>query len=223
MSNELEPQKGDNNLHYLASLLNLFPVVGGMLCSLATIHIPNHRVERIETFTKKIAADLESVSEKIDEEYVKSEEFGMIFQKTYQGVSNTHRQEKLTLYQNLLTKSFTTKPNIDRIENYLRAIDNLTATDIRVLSAFLKTDLEIQAITRGQYDSMGSLIGTLKKLLPDIDEEEIKNSVRRLDQENITTNVSGSLMMTMSGVGATSLNGRLSNYGRGFVEYVMQN
>lgn len=207
----------DNAINVIKAGLNAVPVVGGVFASLLDDYIPQSQQKRIADFTEKLAQDLEGVQNVIDEEVVHTDEFTFLFMRVYQNVQRDYQQSKLDAYRNILVNSLVVDIEASVAENYLYQVERLTPMHLRVLSAFYSDHRNRAAL--GTRES-GSLMQTLRMLLPEVAEVHIKGCVFDLDQAGITGNVSNSLMMGMTSNGATTLESRVTPLGRGFIDFI---
>ncbi len=65
----------------ITAILASVPFAGG-IASLITDYIPSQRELRLQEFTENIANDLSALKEKINEEYILTDEFAFIFEFT---------------------------------------------------------------------------------------------------------------------------------------------
>lgn len=212
----------DHIAKIVKATLNAVPFVGGSIASLIDDYIPESRQKRIEEFSKSLADEMERLGDSLDANYVKTDEFAYLFTRVYQDVTRDYQQEKLIAYRNILVNVLRVDVDASIQERYLFLVEQLTALHLRVLSAFVSDQRNASALAGLSQGMMGSLSQTLRTLLPDVSPDQIKSCIFDLDQMGITAGVSNSLMTTMTGHGATQLEGRLTGFGRNFLNFISQ-
>ncbi len=126
-------------INTIKTIVSWIPTIWWPISSLMTDHLPNYKMERLTNFIDSLSNDIENLKNlKIDEEYLKSENFWYLFEKTLKSVFIEHRKEKLEIYKNLLL-NFIIKIDIkaEEKEYILSIIDDLEIIHIIVLSIFI--------------------------------------------------------------------------------------
>lgn len=209
----------DHIANLIKAAFNLVPVFGGPISSLIDDYIPETRQKRIEEFSVALAEEMERLSHRIDESRINTEEFTFLFVRVYENVSKQYQTEKLIAYRNILVNSLIVDIDASIQERYLHLVEQLTPLHLRVLSVFISDEANRQKLPPNF--SSGSLIQTISKLLG-LTGTHIRSCVFDMDQMGITNNVSGSLGAMMTPAGAMNLEGRLSDFGNGFVRFISQ-
>ena len=119
----------------LVALTSAAPIIGGPISVLLDKYIPDRHQERIISFFQELASELKIIDEdKVNKEYLISEEFGYLIEETMERIAKTYQKEKIKAYKNILLNSITDKEtNQDIKELYLHLVDELTDYDIEVL------------------------------------------------------------------------------------------
>lgn len=131
--NKLEWQDHLRNL--LIGLTGAVPYIGGPLSMLLDKYIPERRQKRLFDFFDNLFFELEKIEEeKVNKNYLKSEEFGYLLEETTERIAKTYQKEKIEAYKNILLNSITdTETSQDVKEIYLHLVDELTDYDLYVL------------------------------------------------------------------------------------------
>lgn len=212
----------DHIANIVKAALNAVPFVGGSIASLIDDYIPESRQKRIEEFSSDLADEIERLEGSLNEAYVKTEAFAYLFTRVYQDVTRDYQQEKLVAYRNILINALRVDVDASIQERYLFLVEQLTALHLRVLSKFVSDQRNAIDLAELSQAMMGSLFQTLRTLLPDVSPDLIESCIFDLDQMGITAGVSNALMTTMTGHGATQLEGRLTGFGRNFLNFISQ-
>ncbi|MCM1285672.1 MAG: hypothetical protein NC213_03435 [Acetobacter sp.] len=131
--NKLDWQDHLRNL--LIALTGAVPYIGGPISVLLDKYIPERHQKRLSDFFDSLFSDLKQIEEeKVNQNYLKSEEFGYLLEETIERIVKTYQKEKIEAYKNILLNSITDKEtNQDVKEIYLHLVDELTDYDLDVL------------------------------------------------------------------------------------------
>jgi hypothetical protein len=212
---------GDHIANVVKAALNAVPVVGGPMASLMDDYIPESRQKRVEKFSQDLADELSRLQDSLDESYVKTEEFAYLFTRVYQNVVRDYQQEKLDAYRNILVNALQVDLAASVQERFLTLVEQLSPMHLRVLSAFVSDQRNAQVFAQNPNRHSNSLGQTLRFLLPELSDGEFERCVFDLDQMGITNRVHGVLKGMMTEHGARQLDGRLTSFGRHFVDFVL--
>ena len=216
---------GDGVTAVVKAAFNDVPLVGGSIASLLDDFIPASRERRIREFAEGVASDLEQIKSQLKIKYVTTDEFAYLFTRVFQNLTRDYQQSKINAYRGLLVNSLRYDIDASVVESYLKRVEDLTALHLDVLTCFYsdRYNQSRLGVANNPYQVMGtfgSLMGTLKRLLPRLTEGQIEAAVFDLDRANITNNVYSVLHGTMTGMGAMDLEGRLTAYGSNFVRFI---
>ncbi|MBX3097826.1 MAG: hypothetical protein KF812_13305 [Fimbriimonadaceae bacterium] len=220
---ELGKSKASDHIaNIVKATLNVVPFVGGSIASLIDDYIPESRQKRIEEFSKNLADEMERLGDSLDANYVKTDEFAYLFTRVYQDVTRDYQQEKLVAYRNILVNALRVEVDASIQERYLYLVEQLTPLHLRVLSAFVSDHRNEAQMAKEPNRMSNSLSQTLKWLLPDLAESQIESCIFDLDQMGITAGVKNTLKTMMTEHGARQLEGRLTGFGRSFLNFISQ-
>ena len=126
--NKIEPllKKYSDNT-FLRATINGIPYIGGALDAIMTTGLQQKREERYQYFLDELKNQIEKLSEdKLDYNYLNSEEFYDLFVMTSSYVVNTRIQDKVKAYTKILSSSLThgfiNKTNPEDILNIIKII-----------------------------------------------------------------------------------------------------
>ena len=91
-------------LNIFKAVLSTAPFTGG-LASLITDYIPSSRFRRLEEFARQVAEDLKSVAHKVDQDYLRTDEFAYIFERSIRGAAEHYQREKLDAFRGILVNA----------------------------------------------------------------------------------------------------------------------
>lgn len=104
---DLEPELVENLGEGLAASLNLVPVAGGALSDVAAGIIRRRQNRRLRGFLADLVADLDRVKDRLDRDYMESEDFHDLAEEILSNAADTRQQERLDAYRALFVNSVT--------------------------------------------------------------------------------------------------------------------
>lgn len=218
-----ESKYSEHIINGIKAILANFPVGSGIV-SLMSDYIPSQRELRLMEFIETIAKDFSKLQDEINENYLKSDEYGFIFEKCFKGAVENYQKEKILAFRAILVNSLT-EFEITQTEKeyYLNLVDNFSSLHIQVLSflAYPKKYLELngmdESIVSGGFSSF------FPKVIPNANVEIIKLAFRDLHSYGFT-NTDSSIFNTMTASSGWSLLGdRVSKNGRNFIQFISLN
>ena len=217
MSNEsrsLLPAKSGKELalEYAALVASAMPTIGGPLSNILSGMAGERRLQRIAEAFEGMAEGLRDFKSEVSDSYVQTEEFEELLEETLQKVSREHSQEKRRIYRDFLLGVIKSPGEAyDEQLRFLRTLEELQGDHIKILRAFMEAP-------DPHPPDMGSIRATLKKRLPNMDENRIGDLVSQLEDLKILTDASFQGMMT--GRGAERLASRITSYGSRLTAFI---
>jgi len=95
----------DHVIAVLKALLASVPIVGGSLSSLVGDYIPKMKEKRFIEFTQDLQRQFTFLSDYVQRDYLKTEEFAFLFEQCYRRVSECYHAESLKALRNILVNS----------------------------------------------------------------------------------------------------------------------
>jgi hypothetical protein len=223
MKNNL-PEKPETNIG--EHLVNIFkaaaataPFCGG-IASLMSDYIPSARFKRLESFAKQLAEDIKNLEGKLDENYIKTDEFAFIFERCFRGAAENYQKEKLDAFRGILLNSAIRKDaSEDEKEYFINLVNSLSALHIRILN-FISKPLEYISENNIPRDKIqGGFSNFMPIAIPGVDLEVVKSAFQDLYQNGLI-NTDKSIFSTMtSSQGLQLLGNRGANLGNKFIEF----
>jgi hypothetical protein len=208
------------------SVLNIFKAVlatvpfAGGISSLITDYIPSSRFRRLEDFAEHVARDLKDVSDKVDSQYLTTDEFAFIFERAFRGAAENYQKEKLDAFRGILVNAaIHADVKQEEKEYFLVLANNLSVLHLRILrfmaepAAYL-AELQIdERNVRGGFSEMFGLV------IPSVDPKIIESAFGDLYQLGLITTDKNIFHTMTSGHGLQLLGNRVAPLGRRFVEF----
>lgn len=128
---ELSKKYGGNP--YLRSVINLIPYIGGSLDILLTEKWNSFYQRRIENMLDQLSIDLLKVQDKINIDYLKSEEFFDIILKILQESIQTRLDDKRKIYSKIIRDSISYQKSTAETESLIEIVSNLYEKDLLLI------------------------------------------------------------------------------------------
>jgi hypothetical protein len=213
---------GETAAEITSIALNAVPIVGGVLSGIADSIIGMRRSRRLGAFLDELAADLTAVTGRIDEEFVRSEDFENLAETIFVKASESSQKEKLdALRAVFLNTALSDPPNYDEALEIADLISRWQPRHLIILKILDNPRAADQEMGRvvGDGGGIGTSIGQiLGKLLPEWDKDQIDRTWQELYDAGMHRTPGTNTMMTDRGIG--QLENRLSDFGRKTVGYL---
>lgn len=93
------------------------------------------KIKRLEEFYSELATALQTQQEKVNEEFVRKDDFLDVFEEATRYVVLERQEQKRQFFKNILVNSITSSDcDYDKTERYFRLLDNLTETELEILA-----------------------------------------------------------------------------------------
>lgn len=206
-------------LNIFKAILSTAPFTGG-IASLITDYIPSARQRRIEEFAEQVATDLKRLEGQVDQDYVRSGDFGFMFEKCFSGAAENPQKEKLEAFRAILVNSaIRTDLAEDEKEYFLNLANGLSVLHIRILRFLAAPEQYLQAIGIAANRLQGGFSEMFRTAIPGIELAVIKSAFGDLHQGGLV-NTDKSIFATItSAQGVQLLGGRVSDLGRRFIDF----
>ena len=206
------------------ALVAAIPYVGGSIASLIGDYQAKRKHERLEHFFNSLQVDLNNLQEKINNEFISTDDFLDVFEETSKKIVNERTEEKRLAFKNILLNAIISKDiTYDRVEEFLRLLERLRPDHILFLSIFndpLKFNLE-----QGKPVSNGGGFSTsikqiMKQLLPNWEEAKILDVTSDLENERLLKDFVRNYGAIMTDRGINHLEGKLTDKGLQFYDLI---
>lgn len=199
----------DHALAVGLAALNAVPVAGGTIATLISEYVPRQKQQRLVRFVEDLGERLSAQQERVDQEFVRTDEFQTLFEDALDRVQLRRNEEKFEYWARLILGAAGKErpPRADR-QRFVDTLDRLRLTHLQLLHLVATT-------TQGRPDLYaGGISDTLAWKMPNAVMEEVRRDWDDLARENIL-NAYPSGMMTASGAG--NLAAHVTTYGQQLV------
>jgi len=220
---DFEPSKEEKRADFIVSsgraITSLIPGLGQLGSIIADYHLPA-RQKRVEDFLFAVRDELDLLENRIDQEYIKSDEFAYILEQCIKGSAENYQNEKLGVFRSVLINSaLKGKIDQDDKEYFLSLVNNLTALHIKILRILWNPKEYLKENNIQENEISGGFGNFFPKFLPDVDINILTSAFEDLHRYDLI-NTGKSIFTTMtSGQGFQLLGGRLSGLGTKFIEF----
>ena len=196
------------------------PYAGG-LASLLSDYIPNARARRLEDFAQQTAEELGRLKDRVDQDYLHTDDFAFMFEKCFRAAAENPQAEKLVAFRSILVNSTTRRDlSEEEKEYFLNLAMRLTTLHVRILRFMAEPEAYLSANGIPAEQIRGGFSQFFPTAIPGVSLDVIKSAFGELYREGLLdTDVSIFSTMT-SGQGLALLSGRVSNLGGCFVSFI---
>jgi hypothetical protein len=172
------------------------------------------KLARIREVLLDTAESVKNLEDEASREYVKTDEFQELLERTLRQASDERNEKKRKLYSAFLAGDIAS-PGIpyDEKIRILRTMEQLHPGHIRILKAMLQEPEPVS----GQ---IGSISGTLAKRTSGISQDDIRDLARDLSDMRLAN--LGEINTMMTATGAEQLMNYMTPFGRRLVSYILE-
>jgi hypothetical protein len=197
------------------------PFCGG-IASLITDYIPNSKQSRIEEFAERVAADLEALQDRVDENNILTDNFAYTFEKCFRGAAENYQKEKLEAFRGILINSaIGSNLQEDEKEYFLNLVGTLSVLHMRILNFTSSPILYLEKNNIPQASIAGGFSQFFPVAIPEVNIEVIKSAFGDLYQYGFLSTDKSIFTTMTSGQGLDLLGngGRVTELGKRFISF----
>lgn len=204
-------------LNAVASVSSIAPWIGGPVSSVLSGMSISRKMERVNEVLVDMAEGIKGFESDISKNYVKTEDFQELLEETLQQSAKERNEEKRRAYSTFLISDIRnpTSYTYDEKLRFLRTLEEMQIDHIYMLKALMVQPDPDPAST------IGSVNSTLKKRLPSIPPDRIKDLAEQLTDMKVAN--LANLGVTMTSRGAEDLQSCITSYGHRFLRYILAN
>lgn len=209
----------DTIINIIKAILASVPWGGG-IASLLSDYLPTARFRRLEKFAIEVANDLNRLSDKVDHEYIKTSEFGIIFESCFQKVANNPKQQKIDSFRGILLNS-TINRNIgeDEKEYFINLADSLTVLHILILKFMHDPINYLKSMNISENKIRGGFSQFFPIAIPEMPLDVIESAFGDLYRLGLLSTDQTIFSTMTSAQGLRLLGDRITDLGKRFIEY----
>ena len=211
----LPATKGERLAELVSLVASAAPWIGGPVAEIVGGVATNLKIKRVTQFIEDVLAHAEALHTEAAEEFVRSEDFVDILEKTASVVANERYEEKRALFANFILNNIS-HPQIsyDFRLKCLRLLSEVNTRHLDLLGALLQ-----QPTAQELNMSLSAPITTIRNRTPSIREDlaAIIHETNTLGLTNIRDNY---LNTNMTGDGAANLHHAVTPLGNDFMRFI---
>jgi hypothetical protein len=214
-------QKLDNIITLFKSLLNL-TIIGSPFSTLISDFIPSRRFLRLETFAEDLSAEFKTFEEKVDTEYITTDEFAFLFEQCFKAASENYQKEKIDAFKAIIINATIDKSlNSLQKEFYLNLTKQLTVFHIQVLTFLHDTRDFLEKRNIPDIQIQGSYKDFIPIIFPDVDYDTFKIVLDDLNKYGLSELKSSGLGVITSSSGMRLLGDRrTTQFGDKYLRFI---
>jgi hypothetical protein len=210
---------GEHILNIFKAILSAAPFTGA-LASLITDYIPTQRQKRVEEFTTQLAQDLDRLKTTVNSEYVLSDDFAFLFEKSFRAVAENPQKEKLDAFRAILLNSVLAKTMPEEEKEYFLSLAmSLTTLHLRVLRFLATPEQYLQAVGIGAQSVQGGFGTIFRTVFPNVQLDVAASAFGDLHQIGLINTDKGIFGTMTAGSGIPLVKGRMTKLGESFITF----
>lgn len=200
-------------LDIASAVSSIVPWVGGPVSNVLSGMSVSRKIDRVREVLITMSEEIREFKSEVSENYVRSDEFEELLEKTLRQVADERSDEKRHVYAAFLAGDIKSpgSPYDDKIR-ILRTLEEVQPDHIRMLKAMVQEPDPDPGM-------IGSVNRTLSKRLKGMSEERIRELAQQLTDMRLAN--LNNLGVTMTGEGAEQLQNMITTYGQIFLRYIM--
>jgi hypothetical protein len=213
------PSVKDHLLNIFKAGLSAAPFLGA-LSSLMTDYIPSSRAKRMEDFAAQIADDLSQLQDKVNTDYLLTDDFAFLFEKCFRAVAENPQKEKLRAFRGILVNSVLNSNLLEEEkEFFLTLATNLSTLHLRILRFMATPEKYLDAAGIPKENINGGFGQFFPVAMPGVQLDVIKSAFADLYQYGLINTDKGIFGTMTAGKGLELLRGRVTKLGEAFIGF----
>lgn len=209
------PTKTERFAEIIAVVTSAAPWIGGPVAEIIGGAATNLKIKRVTEFIQGVLEHVEALHTNAAEEFVKSEDFADILEKTSQAAADERHEAKRRLFSNYILNNIS-HPEIT-YDRRLKCLRTLTQVDIRHID-FLMALLQRPSMQELNL-SMSAPSITIKRRVPHLS-NDIGVIIHDTNTLGLTAIRNDYLNTNMTGSGAADLGHAVTEMGREFLSFL---
>ena len=193
----------------------------GPFTNLILDFIPNKRFLRLEKFAQELAEDFNKLDEKIDVNFMTTDEFDFIFEQCFRAASENYQKIKLDSFRAIIINSTIDKKiNNDEREFFLNLTNSLTVLHLKILNFMFDPHKYLSDNNIPENTVSGGFEEFFPKVFRNVDLEIIKMAFDDLYNYGLLTSDKGIFRTIMTVSGFEALIKRVSKNGERYINFI---
>jgi len=218
----LKPTSAESTAQVAAMALDAIPHVGSALSSIVRTIIAKRQNQRLSQFIETLAKRLQQLDDRINSEFIGTEEFRDMAEDFFSKAADTRQQEKLDAFRSIfLNTVLANHPSYDDAVEIAELVYRWQARHvilIRILADPIAADREMGGVVGPGSGRPTSISQIIRKLLPNWDDDQIDRTWSDLYNAKTHRTPGTKTMITDDGI--RQLENRLTDFGKKVANYI---
>jgi hypothetical protein len=202
-------------LDIASTLASFVPWIGGPVSNVLGGMSVGRKIDRVNELLEGLASDLRDFESEASQRYVKTDEFEELLEKVLRKAAEERNEQKRRMLRTFLVEAVEHPRPYDERTSILRLLDDVEPEYMLVLRALAESPPPEEL-----NGMIGSIIGTLRRRLPNWSEQKIEERINRMNDLRIVTLTPNRMRTTMTAPGAADLRDTISSLGRQLISFI---
>lgn len=215
-----------SSIKAIGSIVASIPGVGIILSPLLSLYndvLSDREFSRIKELIENVFNELAAHKDEMNEEYLKNEDFGAIFEIALKKVSEERNELKRLTYKNILVNAIIkSDKGFEDIDMYMRILDRLTPDHIEILRLIYRPDLHLKnGQPINEHEKSHTTEALFKKYLQWTQVDKIRDCLYELEYMRLIEALAGG-MRNMAQTSVSALQNARTTRGKALIEHIMR-
>jgi hypothetical protein len=161
--------------------LQAVPVIGGVIATFIDEYVPRQKRRRLVSFVQELSARLQAEADRVDSEFVRTENLSDLLEDVLDGVQQRRNEEKHRYYAALANSLVPERPDAVDREKMLEVLNELRGSHLRMIAIYMTIEIP---------DSMRPLKGNMEHRivhgsLPELTHEQVDSHILDLQTHGV--------------------------------------
>ena len=223
-TNSLSYNVGQSCVTAVKALTSAVPVLGGPILTIIGDIQSMRKEKRFLELVNGLREDLHNFSDRVNTEFVSTEDFLDIFEQTARKVAMTRQEVRRTAFRHILSNAILSSDvSYDEIEEFLSLVEGFREEHIFLLG-ILRDPVKYDEETGNRVGKGGGIMTSVSqimgRLLPDWAEEQILEVTTVLENERLVQHITSRYKTMLTDRGINHLANTLTSKGMRFVAFI---
>lgn len=193
---------------------------GASVASLVSDYLNAAKFSRFELFLDRVRSDLEELEQKIDVDYVKTEDFSYLAEQCLKGGADQPQEAKRSAFRGILVNSALNQTTAEEEREYfLGLVDRFSSLQLRILKFMAQPEAYLRQVGIPKLEVGGNFNSMFQRVFPGVSRETLMGALDELHRYGLVGSGKDMFNAMTSGSGLPLLQGRVTAHGREFIRF----